>query len=49
MCAHHCKYGTGTAIEKISVADPDMGSGAFLPPGSGISIREEFFLDPGSF
>jgi hypothetical protein len=26
----------------ISVADPDPGSGAFLPPGSGIRIR-----DPG--
>jgi hypothetical protein len=27
-----------------SVADP--GSGAFLPPGSRIRIREEFFPDP---
>jgi hypothetical protein len=26
----------------FSVADPDPGSGAFLPPGSGIRIR-----DPG--
>jgi hypothetical protein len=31
-----------------SVADPDPGSGAFLPPGSGIRIRDEFFPDPGS-
>jgi hypothetical protein len=29
-----------------SVADPDPGSGAFLPQGS--RIRDEFFLDPGS-
>jgi hypothetical protein len=29
-----------------SVADPDPGSGAFLPQGSG--IRDEFFPDPGS-
>jgi hypothetical protein len=28
-----------------SVADPDPGSGAFLPPGSGIRIRDEFFPD----
>jgi hypothetical protein len=32
-----------------SVADPDPGSGAFLPPGSEIRIRDEFFPDPGSF
>jgi hypothetical protein len=31
-----------------SVADPDPGSGAFLPPGSGIRIRDEIFPDPGS-
>jgi hypothetical protein len=31
-----------------SVADPDPGSGAFLPPVSGIRIRDEFFPDPGS-
>jgi hypothetical protein len=31
-----------------SVADPDPGSGAFLPPGPGIRIRDEFFVDPGS-
>jgi hypothetical protein len=30
-----------------SVADP--GSGAFLPPGSGIRVRDEFFPDPGFF
>jgi hypothetical protein len=29
-----------------SVADPDQGSGAFLPSGSG--IRDEFFPDPRS-
>jgi hypothetical protein len=29
-----------------SVADPDPGSGAFLPPGSG--IRDGFFPDSGS-
>jgi hypothetical protein len=29
-----------------SVADPDPGSGAILPQGSG--IRDEFFPDPGS-
>jgi hypothetical protein len=28
-----------------SVADPDPGSGAFLPPGSGIRIRDGFFPD----
>jgi hypothetical protein len=27
-----------------SVADPDSGSCAFLTPGYGIRIREEFFL-----
>jgi hypothetical protein len=27
----------------ISVADPDPGSGAFLPQGSGIRIRDDFF------
>jgi hypothetical protein len=26
----------------------DPGSGAFLPPRSGIGIRDEFFPDPGS-
>jgi hypothetical protein len=31
---------------RSSVADPDPGSSAFLPPGSG--IRDEFFPDPGS-
>jgi hypothetical protein len=31
-----------------SVADPDPGSGAFLPQGSGIRIRDNFFPDPGS-
>jgi hypothetical protein len=31
-----------------SVADPDPGSGAFLPPGSGIRIRDAFIPDPGS-
>jgi hypothetical protein len=29
-----------------SVAVPDPGSGAFLPPGSGIRIRDEFFRIP---
>jgi hypothetical protein len=31
---------------ELSVADP--GSGAFLPPGSGMRIRDEFFPNPGS-
>ncbi len=31
-----------------SVADPDPGSGAFLPPGLGSGIRNRFFTDPGS-
>jgi hypothetical protein len=31
-----------------SVADPDPGSGAFLPQGSGIRIRDDFFPDLGS-
>jgi hypothetical protein len=31
-----------------SVVDPDPGSGAFLPPGSGIRIQYEFFPHPGS-
>jgi hypothetical protein len=35
-------------LQYFSVADPDPGSGAFLPPGSGIWIRDEFFPDPGS-
>jgi hypothetical protein len=43
--------GTGTCSRwvsvsaKNSVADPDPGSGAFLPQGSGIRIRDS---DPGS-
>ncbi len=32
--------------KRISVADPDPGSGAFLTPGSG--IRNRFIPDPGS-
>jgi hypothetical protein len=28
-----------------NVADPDLGSGAFLPQGSGIRIRDDFFPD----
>jgi hypothetical protein len=28
-------------LAKVSVADPDPGSGAFLTPGSGIPIRDE--------
>jgi hypothetical protein len=39
-------YGTWCAIVLLSVADP--GSGAFLTPGSGIRIWDEFFTDPGS-
>jgi hypothetical protein len=31
---------------QCSIADP--GSDAFLPPGSGIRIRDELFPDPGS-
>jgi hypothetical protein len=38
--------GVSEVTTKTSVADP--GSGAFLPPGSGIRIRDEFFPDPGS-
>jgi hypothetical protein len=39
------------AVVFTSVADPDLGSGAFLPKGSG--IRDDFFSgsrisDPGS-
>jgi hypothetical protein len=34
-------------INVYSVADPDSGSGAFLPQGSG--IWDEFFPDPGSW
>jgi hypothetical protein len=33
-------------LGQLSVADPDPGSGAFLPPGSGIRIRDEVFPDP---
>jgi hypothetical protein len=33
-------------ITTPGVADPDPGSGAFLPQGSG--NRNEFFPDPGS-
>jgi hypothetical protein len=36
------------SLSSISVADTDPGSAAFLPPGSGIWIGDEFFLDPGS-
>jgi hypothetical protein len=36
----------GIGIHKSIVVDPDPGSGAFLPQGSG--IRNEFFPDPGS-
>jgi hypothetical protein len=38
----------GVVLGLISVADLDPGSGAFLPPGSGIRIWDEFFPDPGS-
>jgi hypothetical protein len=31
-----------------SVVDLDPGSGAFLPQGYGIRIRDDFFPDPGS-
>jgi hypothetical protein len=31
------------ALTGTSVADPDPGSGAFLPTGSGIRILDEFF------
>jgi hypothetical protein len=31
-----------------SVADPDPGSGAFLPPGSGIRIRDGAMVGSGS-
>jgi hypothetical protein len=34
------------ALIETSVADPDPGSDAFLPQGSG--IRNELFPDPGS-
>jgi hypothetical protein len=33
---------------RASVADTDPGSSAFLPPGAGIRIQDEFFPDPGS-
>jgi hypothetical protein len=33
---------------KGSVPDPDPGSSAFLPPVSGIRIRDKSFLEPGS-
>jgi hypothetical protein len=36
-----------TSCVRGSVADPDPGSGAFLPPGSGIRIRDKFFPYPG--
>jgi hypothetical protein len=44
------KYGK---VRKAKYRDPMLriritGSGAFLPPGSGIRIRDEFFPDPGS-
>jgi hypothetical protein len=35
--------GSAILVIIISVADP--GSGAFLPPRSGIRIRDEFFPD----
>jgi hypothetical protein len=31
----------------LSVADPDPGSGAFLPQGFWIRIRDDLFPDPG--
>jgi hypothetical protein len=38
----------GKSLLVFSAADPDPGSGAFLPQGSGSGIRNYFFLDPGS-
>jgi hypothetical protein len=35
-------------ICQASVADPDLGSSAFLTPGPGSGIRNRFFLEPGS-
>jgi hypothetical protein len=42
------KYGVQKFLVSTSVADPDPGSGAFLPLGSMIRIQDDFFPDPGS-
>jgi hypothetical protein len=52
MAAVQCTYTDVVAVVMgdvavvTSVADPDLGSGAFLTPGSG--IRNRFFPDLGS-
>ncbi len=44
---HYCKFKYILhSFYESSVTDPDLGSGAFLTPGSG--IRNRFFTDPGS-
>jgi hypothetical protein len=35
-------------LESVSVADPNPGSGAFLPPGSRIRIRDGAMVGSGS-
>ncbi len=46
--AGHDNYPTLWGNVRISVADPDPGSGAFLNPGPGSGILNRFFPDPGS-
>jgi hypothetical protein len=36
--------GTVLVLPTDSVADPDLGPGAFLTPGSGFEIRNKFFF-----
>jgi hypothetical protein len=48
---HNTAYETFTnkmLFFHTSVADPDPGSGAFLPPGSGIRIRDGAMVGSGS-
>jgi hypothetical protein len=47
-CTANCQRASSKGFIWTSVADPDPGSGVFLPPGSGIRIRDEFFQDLGS-
>jgi hypothetical protein len=44
LCTKFLKNPYMYELFQISVVDPDPGSGAFLPPGSGIRIRDP---DPG--
>jgi hypothetical protein len=42
------KVGFNKSVIFVNVADPDPGSGAFLPPGSGSGMNFFWISDPGS-